>query len=244
VPSEVLTSPQVVTPPTSQIPLLTMFGRNGAYDGTTLPGFPIASPNTRNDLNWEIQSASNTQGVINLETNPLFELDVIPDATAYVQQCILKNALNDPSTIRADQYTIEIKLTDGGGDSRVLTVEVNYGISPNPPNESRYTLGGIQRQFVEVQFTNTGAATDGYYVYTAPWSFLTGNLISNTITIQGAILTFDSCPIPATEPRWYKASTLSAVRNKVAQCYAGVISYEVDNTQQQDDTGLNWEVIP
>ena len=245
VPSEVLTSPQVVTPPTYEISLLPMFGRNGAYDGTTLPGFPIASPNTRNDLNWSIQSVSNTQGPINLETNPLFELDVIEDATAYVQQCILKNALNDPSTIRADQYTIEIKLTDGGGDSRILTVEVNYGISPNPPNESRYTLGGIQRQFVEVQFTGTGAATDGYYVYTAPWSYLTGNLISNTITIQGAILTFDSCPVPATTPpRWYKASTLSAVRDKVAQCYAGVISPEVDNTQQQDATGLNWEVIP
>ena len=252
-PSAVLTSPQVLDQgtglSTSTISILNMFGRNGAYDGTT-GGFPTASPNTRNDLTWEIQSVVNSQG--NTPQGTLFELDVIPEipAAPFVQQCILKNALTPPEDLKVDSYTIEIKLTDGGGAFRVLTVNANYGIAPTSVQEVEYILASSNEPypFVEVQFSGTGiAGVDGFYVYTGSWTQLTDDVLNNTIVIDNAtVFGPASCPLdPLTQ--WYKGTNALQARTKAAQCVVGSPSatFSLGNftsnlTPSADDYG--WEV--
>ena len=252
-PSSVLTSPQVLDQgtglSTSTISILTMFGRNGAYDGTT-GGFPTASPNTRNNLDWEIQSVVNSQG--NIPQGTLFELDVTSEipAAPFVQQCILKNALTPPEDLKVDSYTIEIKLTDGGGAFRILTVNANYGIAPTSVQEVEYFLsstGSIANNFVLVQFSGIGVAVDGFYIYTGSWTELTSNILNNTIVIDNpTVFGVGSCPLnPLTQ--WYKGSTELQARARMAQCVVGSPSatastgnFTNDLTPSADAYG--WEV--
>jgi len=252
-PSAVLTSPQVLNQgtglSTGTIPILPMFGRNGAYDGTT-GGFPTASPNTRNDLTWEIQSVVNSQG--NTPQGTLFELDITPEipAAPFVQQCILKNALTPPEDLKVDSYTIEIKLTDGGGAFRILTVNANYGIAPTFVQEVEYILASSNEPypFVEVQFSGTGiAGVDGFYVYTNSWSELISNVINNTIVIDNAtVFGVGSCPLESLG-KWYKGTNALQARTRAAQCVVGSPSatFSLGNftsnlTPSAD--GYGWEV--
>ena len=247
-----VTLDQSSSPPlsTGDTPILTMFGRNGAYDGTT-GGFPTASPNTRNDLTWGIQSVVNSQG--NTPQGTLFELDVIEDnpAAPFVQQCILKNAVIPPQDLKVDSYTIEIKLTDGGGAFRILTVNANYGIAPTSVQEVEYILASSIEPypFVEVQFSGTGiAGVDGFYVYTGSWTQLTDNVLNNTIVIDSPNVfgVGTSCPLnPLTQ--WYKGTNALQARTRAAQCVVGspsatfTLGTSTDNlTPSADDYG--WEV--
>jgi len=255
-PSAAFTSPQVFDPGTGLstgiAPIIKMFGRNGAYDGT-VSSFPTSSPNTRNDLTWEIQSVVNSQGNTITQTN-LFELDVIPDPTTFpsVQQCILKNALIPPEDLKVDSYTIEIKLTDGGGASRILTVNANYGLAPTSVNEVEYILATSPNfyNFVEVQFSGTGVTgVDGFYVYTGSWEQLTSNLIGNTIAIDSpTVFGAGSCPSnPFTQ--WYKGPNAQQARQRVAQCVVGSPSATVStgnftpaNELTPSPDSYGWEV--
>jgi hypothetical protein len=246
-----VTLDQSSSPPlsTGTTPILTMFGRNGAYDGTT-SGFPTASPNTRNDLTWTIQSVVNSQG--NTPQGTLFELDVTEEipAAPFVQQCILKNAVIPPEDLKIDSYTIEIKLTDGGGAFRTLTVNANYGIAPTSVQEVEYILASSNEPypFVEVQFSGTGiAGVDGFYVYTNSWSELVSNVINNTIVIESAtVFGVGSCPLESIS-QWYKGTNALQARTRAAQCVVGSPSatFSLGNftsnlTPSADDYG--WEV--
>jgi len=162
----------------------------------------------------------------------------------------LKNALTPPEDLKIDSYTIEIKLTDGGGAFRILTVNANYGIAPTSVQEVEYILSSSIEPdlFVEVQFSGTGiAGVDGFYVYTGSWSELTDDVLNNTIVINNpTVFGPSSCPLePLT--KWYKGTNLLQARTKAVQCVVGSLATtpqtgnSTDNlTPSADDYG--WEV--
>ncbi len=231
-PSFVITSPVVLNassnPPllVGDIQLFEMFGRNGAYDGSTLPGFPTPSPNTRNNLDWSIQSVINSSGE-NAPSN-IFDLDVIDDATTFTQQCYLINALADPTSIKADTYEVVLKLTDGGGSSRNLTVILEYGVYPSIIQQININVGGINYPAVEVQFSVTQAPSglSGVYIYLGSWEHLTNNSPLSSIQINNASEFGYSCP-GETQGNWYwggvAAGNINVSRNQAIQQAANCI---------------------
>jgi len=243
----------------SLINILTLYGRNGAYDATGSSS--TASPNTRNDLEWNIDSVTNSNGD-DVTENGIFALDVTPEVpgNSFVQQCNLRNAKQPPQNIKLDTYTVKIRLTDAAGqadaESRVVNVVLQYGVFATQIQTSDYELGGFpQGQFVEIQFSNLSgpdAGLNGWYIYTGTWQELTSSIINNTIVIQNATTTGDPCPLNTQFSSWYwggnSASqvSLAAARQKIADCLvspgASYGAFNPNTNLSPDPAGYGFDV--
>ncbi len=221
---DILPLSESIEPSFNDFRIKQIYGRNGAFVGDNTYSY---NPNLKEDLQWSITSVTNSQG--DELTTPPFDL-VITDPVAYpwVQQCQIVNNKVPPSDIKPDIYQINVQLSDPGQIPRTYALTAIYGTPPSILQEREYTIGGVTRTFLEVQFESAGTS-NGFYIYTGEWSSLTQSTLGSVIIISNPTTQNSSCPgDPTSGGDWYyggnpQSASLSytVVKNKVASCYLG-----------------------
>jgi hypothetical protein len=188
--------------------MLTVTGKNGGN-----------SNHSGKDLTWTITSATDSSN------NSVSHFSLIVSNTNSLSTCQVINDLAATNSIPVDDYTIDLRLQDPGGDADNLTITVSFGnaITSVKRTEAIYEPNNYDTfdvEFTELYF-NESASTDGYYLYNGTWEDLQLTADStDTITVDNtnASKSSSSC----TSNDWAYHTGVSGVRTILENCeYSG-----------------------